>query len=88
MEDVTNTLAWWYEKCTMFPQLLRMALNYLSILGECEFVYNPINSANFELSLVMLIDIEQIFSHGQLLFSHTHSHLSTQTMCAVLCISQ
>ena len=33
-----DTLAWWYEKRAMFPQLSRMALDYLSIPGECGFV--------------------------------------------------
>lgn len=34
VEDVSDALAWWYEKCTTFPQLSRMALDYLSIPGE------------------------------------------------------
>ena len=32
-EHVTDPIAWWYERKTMFPHLHRMALDYLSISG-------------------------------------------------------
>ena len=51
-------------------------------------MYYPANSANFELSLAMSIDVERIFSRGRLLLSHTRSRLSTQTTHAVLCVGQ
>ncbi|PPQ96425.1 hypothetical protein CVT26_005104 [Gymnopilus dilepis] len=31
IEDVKDALKWWYEKRTSFPQLSRMARNYLAI---------------------------------------------------------
>ena len=34
VENVTDAIAWWYEKWLMFPLLSRMALDYLSIPGE------------------------------------------------------
>ena len=34
VENVTDAIAWWYEKWSMFPLLSRMALDYLSIPGE------------------------------------------------------
>lgn len=34
VEDVTDALAWWYEKRTTYPRLSRMALDYLSIPGK------------------------------------------------------
>ena len=33
VEHVMNTLAWWYEWCSAYPCLSRMALDYLSIPG-------------------------------------------------------
>ena len=34
VENVADAVSWWYEKRTTFPQLSRMALDYLSIPGE------------------------------------------------------
>ena len=33
-EDVMDGLMWWYERQTVFPQLSRMARDYLSIPHE------------------------------------------------------
>jgi hAT family C-terminal dimerisation region len=33
-EHVTDAIAWWYEKRTVYPRLHRMALDYLTIPGE------------------------------------------------------
>ena len=41
-EVVTDVLAWWYEKRTIYPTLYRMALDYLSIPGMfffCRAIY-------------------------------------------------
>ena len=34
VESVVDALAWWDEKRTIYPQLLWMAFDYLSIPGE------------------------------------------------------
>ena len=34
VKHVTDPIAWWYERSGSFPHLSRMALDYLSILGE------------------------------------------------------
>jgi hypothetical protein len=34
VEDVKDGLMWWHERHAMFPQLSRMARDYLSIPGE------------------------------------------------------
>ena len=39
-------------------------------------------------SLATSIDVERVFSHGQLLLSHMRSRLSTQTTQAMLCVGQ
>lgn len=36
-ESAPDALLWWHQKCAVYPQLLHMALNYLSIPGEFEF---------------------------------------------------
>ena len=33
-EQVDNVLLWWHERKIMYPQLSRMALDYLTIPGE------------------------------------------------------
>ncbi|KIL00688.1 hypothetical protein PAXRUDRAFT_129274 [Paxillus rubicundulus Ve08.2h10] len=34
----------------------------------------------------MSIDVEHLFSHGHLILSHIHSHLSAQSTHALLCL--
>lgn len=41
---------------------------------------------NYLLFLATTLDIEQVFSQGQLALSHIHSHLSIQSTCALLCL--
>ena len=36
VEHVTDPLAWWHERHGMYPQLSRMALDYLTIPGEVQ----------------------------------------------------
>lgn len=35
IEDVTDALAWWTKHHVRFPRLSHMAIDYLSIPGEC-----------------------------------------------------
>ncbi len=35
VEDVKDSLMWWYERHATFPCLSHMARDYLSILGKC-----------------------------------------------------
>jgi hypothetical protein len=37
IKDVKDGLMWWHEQHSIFPQLSRMARDYLSIPGECLF---------------------------------------------------
>ena len=34
IKDVKDPLKWWYENCGLYPCLLRMARDFLMILGE------------------------------------------------------
>ena len=70
----------------MYLCLSHMALNYLSIPGMF-FSYIPAYS-NFLCchTTATSVDVKCIFSSGRLLLSHVCSHLSTQSICALLCL--
>ena len=38
LEHVTDAFSWWYEKWSVYPCLHCMALDYLTIPGECIFI--------------------------------------------------
>ena len=40
VKHVTDLLAWWHAQCGTYPQLSRMALNYLSIPGKSLFDFS------------------------------------------------
>lgn len=37
IENVDDALQWWYNKRNVYPNLWRMATDYLSIPGECSY---------------------------------------------------
>lgn len=62
-----------------------MALNYLSIPGKfLTILLNFLGLISFSATLV---EVEHLFSCGQLVLSHTCSHLSAQLTHALLCVS-
>ena len=69
VEDVRDAVMWWTERKSMFLILSRMALDYLSIPGECSHHRHfPLVSQRFPATSV---DVEQVFSRGRLVLSHT-----------------
>jgi len=36
--------------------------------------------------LATTVDVERVFSHGQLVLSHVHNHLAIQSTCMSLCV--
>ena len=87
IEDVENPITWWYEHCTLYPNLLRMALDYLTIPRAyiaCSFIRSTLILPQSHLATS--IDVECFFSHGQLLLSHVRSRLSARTTAAILCL--
>ena len=36
--------------------------------------------------LATTVDIERVFSHGQLILPHIHNHLAVQSTCVLLCV--
>lgn len=85
VEHVTNPLAWWYKWHAVYPCLSCMALDYLTIPGEC------CTCCQYDFSSLMIfsatsINIEQLFSRGCLIGTHTCSQLSAQVTRALLCL--
>jgi len=86
IEHVTDAIAWWHEHHATYPCLSRMALNYLSVPG----VHCTVGLTLFLLltsPLATSIDVECLFSCGQLLLSHVRSRLSVDSTRALLCLS-
>ena len=61
--------------------LSRMAKDYLSIPGE-----QPITTRKLVLNIFVAtsVDVEHVFSKGQILLSHLHSHLLVQSTRALI----
>ena len=74
---------WWYKHCGAFPNLSHMAHDYLSILGKST---NFSTVPKYLLFPATTIDVEHVFSQGQLVLSHIHSRLSIQSMHTLLCL--
>jgi hypothetical protein len=84
IEDAKDPLMWWYEHRGAFPHLSLMARDYLSIPGKStNFSSSPRVTYNFPATTV---DVERVFSQGQLVLSHVRSRLSVQSTRALLCL--
>lgn len=82
-EYVEDVIAWWISKRAIYPHLSRMALDYLTIPGEC-FVF--ISFPPTEIWLATSVDVERTFSRGRLILTHVRNRLSAQTTRALLCL--
>ena len=83
IEDTKDLLMWWYEHHGAFPNLLRMARNYLLIPGKSN---NLSTVPKYLLFPATTVDVEHVFSQGWLVLSHICSHLSVQSTRALLCL--
>src|SRR3981189_674270 len=83
-EHVVNALAWWAERKDAYPRLSRMALDYLTIPGEC-IIYIPSHILNI-IFIATSTDVERIFSRGRLLLSHVCNRLLVQSTRALMCL--
>ena len=86
VEHVTDPLAWWHARRGMYPQLSRMALNYLSIPGKSILKFRQASIDRLNIFTATSIDVERLFSRGRLLLSHVRSCLSAQSTRALLCL--
>ena len=82
-KHVTDAIAWWYEKRSIYPCLHRMALDYLTIPGMFLYYFIIIISI---IILATSVDVERVFSQGRLLLSHIRSRLSVQSTRALMCL--
>jgi hypothetical protein len=83
VEEVRDAVMWWAERKAMYPALWRMALDYLTTPGKQK--YSSVRLF-LTVSAATSIDVEQLFSRGHLVLSHTRSQLATQTTHAILCL--
>jgi len=49
---VEDVLMWWHEHHTMYPTLLRMALDYLTIPGVSHLILSLISAQHFPVSYI------------------------------------
>jgi hypothetical protein len=83
-EHVDDVFIWWYERKHIYPQLHRMALDYLTIPGMMSI---PVLLYQLTYSLsATSVDVERTFSQGRLVLSHVRSRLSVQSTRALLCL--
>ena len=85
VEHVTDAITWWHEHHAIYPCLSRMALNYLSVPGM-HYTTSLTSVLLLTALLATSIDVEHLFSRGQLLLSHVRSCLSVNSTWALLCL--
>jgi hypothetical protein len=83
-EHVKNVLAWWFERQHIYPQLSRMALDYLSIPGVCYVL--DLDITNIDIFIATSVNVERVFSQGRILLSHLRSRLSVESTRALMCV--
>ena len=84
VESVREPLKWWTHKRALYPNLSRMALDYLSIPG----MYIPQHQwcTLTTLSTATSTAVERVFFQGRHLLSHTRNRLSGSSIRAHLCL--
>ena len=87
IQNVLNPVLWWKDRQEIYPNLSRMAIDYLTILGTCSVRPRYGVYADPRLAAVATaVDVERIWSKGHLAVSHTRSRLSAQTIRTLLCL--
>lgn len=82
-----EALSWWTEQAKRYPNLSRMARDYLSIPGTSECSrHRAFSTVITHIIIATSVDVERTFSRGRRLLSHVRSRLSAQTTRAVLCV--
>jgi len=80
---VKDGLHWWFEHKHLYPNLSRMAINYLSIPGMS---FPHLVSPLLMHIVATSVDVERTFSQGRLVLSHVRNRLSVQSTRALLCL--
>ena len=79
-EQVLDVLLWWTEHKATYPNLSRMALDYLSIPGMYPFTSEIDRHADTCFATATSTDVERVFSQGRLLLSHIRNRLLSQSI--------
>ena len=85
-EQVLDVLLWWTEHKATYPNLSRMALDYLSIPGMYPFTSEIDHHADTCFATATSTDVERVFSQGRLLLSHIRNRLLSQSIRALMCL--
>lgn len=85
-EQVLDVLLWWTEHKATYPNLSRMALDYLSIPGMYPFTSEIDRHADTCFATATSTDVERVFSQGRLLLSHIRNRLLSQSIQALMCL--
>ena len=85
VEYVKDPLKWWVARRHTYPNLYRMALDYLSIPGKQS------NHILSYMSLIVLLvatstAVERVFSQGRQLLAFTRNRLHASSVRAFLCM--
>lgn len=84
LELVNDPIKWWWDHRNMFPNLHRMAIDYLSIPRKLLILF-PCHVLILLVSATS-VDVERVFSRGRLILSHVRNRLSAQSTRAQLCL--
>jgi len=83
VKNVKDPLKWWTDNKYMYPNLHRMALNYLSIPGKSSLLFYM--KLTLILHLATSTAVERVFSQGCHLLPFTRNSLSPSSIRAFLC---
>ena len=84
-KDADHAIEWWREKRSTYPQLSRMAIDYLTIPGNVVGYFVCFTSLTCCVAATS-IDVEWLFSRGRLILPHTRSRLAVTSARALLCL--
>jgi hypothetical protein len=85
VKNVKDPLKWWVANRHVYPNLYRMALDYLSIPGAL-FIYSHSSHATNLPRIATLTAVKRVFSRGCQLLSFTRNRLSASSIRAYLCL--
>ena len=85
-EQVLDVLLWWTEHKATYPNLSRVALDYLSIPGMYPFTSEIDRHADTCFATATSTDVKWVFSQGRLLLSHIRNRLLSQSIRALMCL--
>ncbi len=87
VEDVQDPLQWWTDRKSQFPNLSRMAIDFLTLPGEpCAFLHAALDTHTSHVLTATAVAVEHTFSLGRLLLPYVRNRMRGQTTRALLCL--